>query len=79
MAARPSTQAAEAQTPDYGWIARAGLGGQRVATALLNSSVFIGEIVIAMARLLTGKARMRMSDFWSAFQQCGPVPYPLWR
>lgn len=77
MAARPSTQATEAQAPEYGWVARIGLGGQRVATALVNSSVFIGDIMLALGRLLAGKARMRMGDFWTAFQQCGPAALPI--
>lgn len=77
MAASPSTQATEAAPPDYGWVARVGLGGQRVATAAVNTSIFLGEVVQAFGRLFSGKARMRMTDFWTALQQCGPGALPI--
>lgn len=77
MAASPSTQAQEAPPPEYGWVARVGLGAQNVTEALKQSCIFIGEVVQAAGRLCIGKARMRMSDFWMAFQQCGPGALPI--
>lgn len=77
MAASPSTQAPKAEPPEYGWIARVGLRAQGVATAVTESCIFIGEVIQALGRLLTGKARMRASDFWMAFQQCGPGALPI--
>lgn len=77
MAASPSTQAQEAAKPDYGWVSRVGLGAQSTATAVVNSCIFIGEVMQAMGRLLGGKARMRMVDFWMALQQCGPGALPI--
>lgn len=77
MAASPSTQATEAAQPEYGWVARIGLGGQQVAAAMVNTSVFLGEVVQAFGRLFSGKARMRMTDFWAALQQCGPGALPI--
>lgn len=77
MAASPSTQAQAAPPPDYGWVARLGLGAQSVARALTRSCTFVGEVVQTSGRLLTGKAHMRMSDFWMAFQQCGPGALPI--
>lgn len=77
MAASPSTQAQEVAKPDYGWVARIGLGAQSTATAVAHSCTFIGEVVQAMGRLMAGKARMRMLDFWMALQQCGPGALPI--
>ena len=77
MADSPSTQAKEADKPVYGWVARLGLGALAVSTAVTNSCVFIGEVIQAIGRLFAGKARMRMSDFWMAFQQCGPGALPI--
>ena len=77
MAASPSTQATEADQPDYGWVSRVGLSGQQVARALGNSCTFVGEVSQALGRLVAGKARMRMVDFWMALQQCGPGALPI--
>ena len=77
MAASPSTQAQKAEPLQYGWVARIGLGAQGFARTLANACSFIGEVIQAVGRLFTGKARMRMSDFWMAFQQCGPGALPI--
>ncbi len=77
MAASPSTQTQAAEPPQYGWVSRVGLRAQDVARAVTNSCIFIGEVMEAIGRLFTGKARMRMSDFWMAFQQCGPGALPI--
>jgi phospholipid/cholesterol/gamma-HCH transport system permease protein len=77
MAASPSTQAKEAEPVQYGWVSRLGLGGQNIALALVSACTFIGEVVQALGRLFVGKARMRMSDFWMALQQCGPGALPI--
>ena len=77
MATSPSTQAKEADKPEYGWVSRLGLGAQGVAKSVANSCTFIGEVIQAMGRLFAGKARMRMVDFWMAFQQCGPGALPI--
>ena len=42
------------------------------ADNLKESLAFIGEVAIALARLLTGKASTRMSDFWNFCYQAGP-------
>lgn len=77
MAASPSTQAQEAAKPDYGWVSRVGLGAQSTVRAVANACTFIGEVMQALGRLLAGKARMRMVDFWMALQQCGPGALPI--
>ena len=38
---------------------------------------FIGETCIALGKLLTGQARMRMSDLWALIQECGPNALPI--
>ena len=77
MAASPSTQAQEEAEPDYGWVSRVGLSAQSTALAVANACTFIGEVTQAMGRLLAGKARMRMVDFWMALQQSGPGALPI--
>ena len=77
MAASPSTQATEAEPAQYGWVAKIGLAAQNITSALARSCTFIGEVMQALGRLLTGKARMRVSDFWMALQQCGPGALPI--
>lgn len=77
MAASSSTQAQEKAPPIYGWVARLGLGTLAVSSAVSSSCVFIGEVVQAIGRLVAGKARMRMSDFWMVLQQCGPGALPI--
>ncbi|HHX34053.1 MAG TPA: MlaE family lipid ABC transporter permease subunit [Gammaproteobacteria bacterium] len=77
MAESPSTQAKEAEPPQYGWVSRVGLAAQSTAAAVSNSCIFIGEVTQALGRLLAGKARMRMVDFWTALQQCGPGALPI--
>lgn len=77
MADSPSTQAKAADKPVYGWVAQLGLTALAVSTALNNACVFVGEVTQAIGRLFAGKARMRINDFWLAFQQCGPGALPI--
>lgn len=77
MAASASTQAQKAPVPEYGWVTRVGVGAQAVAVAMTQSCCFVGEVVQAGTRLVTGRARMRRVDFWMALQQCGPGALPI--
>ncbi len=38
---------------------------------------FVGEIALAFGRFLRGKAKIRASDFWLVFSQCGPEAVPI--
>ena len=38
----------------------------------LETLTFLGEVVISLGRLLTGRARFRKTDLWLNIQQCGP-------
>src|SRR5690554_4579634 len=77
MAATPSTQAQAADNPEYGWVSRIGLHTISVGRAVARACTFVGEVVQALGRLMVGKARMRMIDFWMALQQCGPGALPI--
>ena len=66
MAATPSTQVAEDAPPRLGAVSRLGLAGLRVQGALVNACTFGGAVILALGRLLQGRARMRSGDFWAA-------------
>ncbi|MGA1529558.1 MAG: MlaE family ABC transporter permease [Kiritimatiellia bacterium] len=60
----------EAKKDDY--FTRVGkfvLGHHDQVTEVIN---FIGEAVLSLGRLVTGRARYRKSDLWLVIQQCGP-------
>lgn len=77
MADSQSMQVKKADKSEHGWVSRIGLSAQSIAVAVANSCTFIGEVMLALGRLFIGKARMRMSDFWMALQQCGPGALPI--
>lgn len=77
MAATPSTQVAEDAPPRLGPVSRLGLAGLQVQDALVNACTFGGAVILALGRLLQGRARMRSGDFWAALQQCGPGALPI--
>lgn len=77
MADTPSVQAKAQEPQTFGRIARFGLVVMAVFAAIGKSCQFIGEVLIACWRMLLGKGRMRMSDFWDALQQCGPGALPI--
>ena len=45
--------------------------------SLKESLEFIGEVTIALARLIRGKANTRRSDFWHFCYQAGPDAFPI--
>lgn len=76
MAAAPAADEREA-APRFGPVSRFGLRALQVQQTLVQASVFCGEVVLALGRLLQGRARMRSGDFWAALQQCGPGALPI--
>lgn len=76
MAATPVTREEE-ETPRPGPVSRLGLLVLQVHDGLVQASTFCGEVVLALGRLLRGRARMRRSDFWAALAQCGPGALPI--
>ncbi len=77
MAATPSTQVQGKPVIAYGPVARLGLRVMAVLTSIGQACTFVGEVVLALARQLHGRGRMRASDFWLALQQCGPGALPI--
>lgn len=59
------------------FLVRLGEGSLGLVSTLANSCIFIGEISLALVKLLQGRARMRAGDFWLALQQCGPGALPI--
>ena len=53
------------------WLTRLGLAAIRGGESVTKSISFLGEILIALMRLATGRAHFRVSDFALTIQQCG--------
>ena len=54
--------------------------GQRALVTgegLRSTAEFIGESVLSVGRLLTGRSRMRWSEFWAVVQTTGPGALPV--
>lgn len=77
MASAAARQDEEGAAARHGPISRLGLAGLRVHAALVSACTFSGEVLLALGRLLQGRARMRSGDFWAALQQCGPGALPI--
>lgn len=77
MGEAPSTQVPEPAAARLGPVARVGAAWLALHRALAEACRFVGEVVLALARLPLGRARMRASDFWSALAQCGPGALPI--
>ena len=60
-----------------GWLARVGRTAQRGVGVVGAVLEFLGEVTISLARLLTGRARMRGRDLWFLMQQCGADALPI--
>ena len=44
---------------------------------ILDSITFIGEAVVSIMRLATGRARFRSTDLWLTIQTCGAEALPI--
>jgi len=53
------------------WLARLGAAAIRRCRSAIESIRFLGEVLIALIRLATGRAHFRASDFALTVQQCG--------
>jgi len=54
--------------------------GQRVADAgaqMLVTASFLGEVLLALARLLRGRSGLQRGDLWRQIEQCGPLSLPI--
>ena len=54
------------------WLARIGASTIATATALATELTFLGESLLALAALLRGRARFRVSDLFLVIQDSGP-------
>ena len=61
----------EIEIEDGPWLTRFGLAAIRWGKSVTESIAFLGEILIALMRLATGRAHFRVSDFALTIQQCG--------
>ncbi len=77
MAATPSTQAQGEPPVRFGPVSRLGLLALAVLASIDKACSFLGEVVLALGRQLSGRGRMRAGDFWLALQQCGPGALPI--
>jgi phospholipid/cholesterol/gamma-HCH transport system permease protein len=77
MAATPSTQAQGEPHVRFGPVSRLGLLALAVLASIDKACSFLGEVVLALGRQLSGRGRMRAGDFWLALQQCGPGALPI--
>lgn len=56
---------------------RIGVVSIRVWSDVLSVAEFTGKSMLALGRLLTGKARLRFRDFWTIVQECGAEALPI--
>lgn len=60
-----------------GWVTQL---GQRASAAWATALVtlgFVGDVILAVGRLLRGRTAMRMADLAWQFEQCGPRSLPI--
>jgi phospholipid/cholesterol/gamma-HCH transport system permease protein len=58
-------------------LAQIGLGAHAAWVALTEAVTFVGEVSLAFARLLLGRAKLRRSDLMLVVQQCGAEALPI--
>ncbi len=62
---------AEPQKPEPTGIERIGVGALRREERLRDAVAFVGDTVLALGRLVAGRARLRSQDLWLLVQQSG--------
>jgi phospholipid/cholesterol/gamma-HCH transport system permease protein len=77
LAAPPLPDATPAAEAEFGALARLGLRVQASAREALTTASFIGEVLLATARLLRGKSGMRWVDLVRQIDQTGPLSLPI--
>ena len=63
--------------PPTFWIARLGQRAIRGCRDAAGSVQFVGELALAFANLLRGRARTRRCDLLATMQECGPEALPI--
>lgn len=59
------------------WMAPVSEALQAGTAAIRAMLEFLGEVTLALGRLVTGRARMRFRDLWLIMQQCGADALPI--
>ncbi|MDM8535911.1 ABC transporter permease [Desulfobacterales bacterium HSG17] len=59
------------------WLARVGTSSSEVFNNAVDMVKFTGEVTLAFMKMLTGKARFRLSDLGLIIQECGPQGLPI--
>ena len=72
LAEKRKTAANTSNVENWNLLHHAGYFGLRVSQVFYNIANFIGEMVLAMGRLLVGKSQMRFRDFHEKLLVCGP-------
>ena len=73
----PEKEGARRGVSRPGLLARIGTGAVAWREAALGVMTFLGEAAIALGRLTTGRARMRLGDFALVVQECGAQALPI--
>ena len=63
--------------PAFPELDKLGIGSRKLWTSILDVMDFIGQAVLSLGRLLTGRARFRAADFWQTLQECGAQALPI--
>lgn len=69
-----------APPPRPGWVDRIvalGERSRRIAAEALVTAGFVGEVLLALGRLLRGRSDMRAADLWHQIDRCGPQSLPI--
>jgi phospholipid/cholesterol/gamma-HCH transport system permease protein len=77
LAAAVAETPATPSPPPPSWVARVGLGALRAVESALASVRFVGEAILALARLVVGGAQLRWPDLVGVVQECGPHALPI--
>lgn len=68
----PAVTGARVGTPSRPLLARIGAAGQAMGAGARRGLAFLGEVALALGRLVRGRAQFRWSDAWLVMQQSGP-------
>ena len=78
---RLATAVPEKDTGDSGspasFLSRVGGQAFEVGDAFKDQAQFVGDVTLGLGRLVTGKAAMRMRDFWVVLEEHGPRALPI--
>lgn len=77
LASTPLPDATPPAAAESGALASLGLRVQAAAHEALTTASFIGEVLLATARLLRGKSGMRWVDLLRQIDQTGPLSLPI--